>query len=144
MPLPFLITCSLPSVRLYELNDGRFQLIERGPIAPVMCGYRYMLVEQPLVSFLRELQIERVRYEQAVLFNRGTGEELRTHVRLHVGQFFQVDRLQDLQLDGPRLLTMNDEYYFASPELKERLEASAFKYLCFSEGLEGFAAHVER
>lgn len=140
MPQPFLISCKLPAVRLYELGDGRFQLVEQGPIAPLMSGYRYLLVERELALFLHELGLERARQEPAVLFNRATGEEMHTHVRLHVSQFFTEDMLSDIPLEGLRLLAFNEQYYFASPELKDCLEASPFGgYLQFSEGLEGFA-----
>lgn len=139
MPLPFHVFCEFPAVRVYELDDGRFQLIDSGPISPFLAGYRYLLVEQSLATFLNMLGIERVRHEPAVLFNRGTGEELNTHVRLHVGRFFHENQLLDLALDGPRLLVMNDQHYFVSPELKVRLEASSFRYLRFTEGLGGFA-----
>lgn len=140
MPQPFFISCKLPAVRLYELSDGRFQLIEQGPIAPWMSGYRYLLVDSELALFLRNLGLERVRQEPAVLWNRATGEEMRTHVRLHVSLFFTENLLSDLPLDGLRLLTFNDEYYFASPELKASLEASPFgEYLQFSEGFSEFA-----
>ena len=139
MPLPFHVFCESPVVRVYELNDGRFQLIDPGPISPFLAGYRYLLVEQNLATFLATLGIERVRYEPAVLFNRGTGEELHTHVRLSVGQFFNQNQLLDLPLDGLRLLAMDDQYYFVSPELKAELEVSPFRYLRFTEGLSGFA-----
>ena len=139
MPLPFHIFCELPAVRVYELDDGRFQLIDSGPISPFLAGYRYLLVEQSLATFLATLGIERVRHEPAVLFNRGTGKELHTHIRLHVSQFFNQNQLLDLPLDGLRLLTMDDQYYFVSPELKARLEVSSFRYLRFTEGLSGFA-----
>lgn len=138
-PLPFQVFCELPAVRVYELDDGRFQLVDPGPISPFLAGYRYLLVEQSLATFLATLGIERVRHEPAVLFNRSTGEELHSHVRLHVGQFFTENQLLDLQLDGLRLLTMNDQDYFVSPELKVRLEAGSFQYLRFAEGLSGFA-----
>jgi hypothetical protein len=139
MPLPFHVFCESPAVRVYELNDGRFQLIDPGPISPFLAGYRYLLVEQNLATFLATLGIERVRQEPAVLFNRGTGEELHTHVRLHVGQFFNQNQLLDLPLDGLRLLAMDDQYYFVSPELKAELEVGRFRYLRFTEGLSGFA-----
>ena len=139
MPLPFLVSCELPAVRVYELDDGRFQLIDPGPISPFLAGYRYLLVEQAFAAFLAALEVERIRHEPAVLFNRATGEELHTHVRLHVGQFFNQNQLLELQLDGLRLLAMNDQYYFVSPELKVMLEASPFTYLRFTEGLSGFA-----
>jgi len=142
MSLPFLISCKLPAVRLYELDDGRFQLIEQGPIAPWMSGYRYLLVERKLALFLHELDLERVRQEPVVLFNRATGEEMHTHVRLHVSQFFTENMLPDIPLEGLRLLAFNDQYYFASPELKDCLEAGPFSYLQFSEGLRGFAGNV--
>jgi len=136
MSLPFLISCKLPAVRLYELDDGRFQLIEQGPIAPWMSGYRYLVVERALALFLDELGLERARQEPAVLFNRATGEEMHTHVRLHVSQFFTENMLSDIPLEGLRLLAFNDQYYFVSPALKACLEASPFgSYLEFSEGL---------
>jgi hypothetical protein len=34
---------------------------------------------------------------------------------------------------------MNDEDYFAAPELGELLQQAPFDYLIFSEGLTGFA-----
>ncbi|MFG6485638.1 hypothetical protein ACG04R_03080 [Roseateles sp. BYS78W] len=140
MQLPFLLTCSEPAVGLYELADGRFQLIKQGPIAPLMTGYRHLLVESSLAEFLQCLPIERVRYEPAVLVNRGTGEEHRTHSRIVVSQFFRPDDLRDIPLEGMRILTMNDEYFFVTAELKNALEASPFQYLQFSEGLSNFAA----
>ncbi len=104
-----------------------------------MSGYKYLLVENALASYLESLGLERVHFESAVLFDRVTGEEFTSHTRLRVGQLFRDDQISDLALDGPRLLTMNDEYYFVSPELKELLEQGSFEYLQFSEGLNGFA-----
>jgi len=138
MPLPFLITCQLPAPRLFELADGRFQRIDKTPVSPFMAGYGYLLVEKALAVFLEGLDIERVRFEPAVLWDRGSGEILHTHARLHVGQFFTIDQINDLPLDGLRLLTLGDENYFASSELKSCLEASPFCYLQFSEGLSEF------
>lgn len=57
-----------------------------------------------------------------------------------MSQFFRANEILDLVLSGKRLLTLNDQYYFASPELKAVLEVSAFQYLEYSEGLGGFAA----
>lgn len=140
MSLPFHLSCSLPGVGLYELDDGRFQLIQPGPIAPLMAGYRYLLVERPLADWLAALEVERIRFESAVLFNRGTGEELRTHVRVHVAQYFAADEIRDLNLSGLRMLTMGDAHYFVSPDLRLLLQRSPFTYLRFTEGLEGFAS----
>jgi hypothetical protein len=142
MALPFYISCNFPSVGLFELEDGSFQPIAREPIGPYMAGPGYLLVEKALADYLQELKIERVQFSPAVIFIRSTGEELRSHVRVKVGQSFSGDQLNDLALGGCRLLSMNDQYYFASPELKNCLEASQFKYLVFSEGLGGFAANA--
>jgi hypothetical protein len=137
MPLPFHVACNLPAARLFELGDGRLQLIDRAPIAPFMAGHQYLVVEKPLAEFLAVQALERVQQEPAILFDRITGDEIRTHVRLRVGQFFHADQISDLPLEGPRLLTLNDEYYFVSQELKEKLEGP-FPYLRFSEGLGEF------
>jgi hypothetical protein len=137
--LPFLLESRQPVVRLFELDDGRFQLLEPGPIGPFLPGHGYLLVERALAEFLSEHHVERIGFQDAILFDRRSGQEFRTHVRVQVRQYFTSEQLNDLDLNGLRLLTMNDEYCFASPELKELLERSSFGYLCFSEGLAGFA-----
>jgi hypothetical protein len=137
MALPFRITSELPAVGLYALSDGRYQLIKQGPVAPFMPGHGYLIVEKTLADFLVGLRLEDVRCEPVTLWNRSTGEEHKTHARVHVGQSFTAARIHELPLEGPRLLVMNDEFYFASPDLKARLEASPFTYLRFSEGLRG-------
>lgn len=137
--LPFLIESRVPSVLLYELNDGRFQLLEPTAAGPFLFGPGYLLVERNLGAFLAEQGVERIKCENAILFDRLSGTEFRTHVRIRVGQYFTPDQICDLDLAGPRLLTMNDEYYFVSRELCERLQRGPFAYLTFSEGLTGFA-----
>jgi hypothetical protein len=137
--LPYLIESRLPVVRLFELDDGRFQLLEAGEIGPFLPGYGYLLVERNLAEFLSEHEVDRIVLKEVILFDRPSGQEHRTHVRIQVQQYFKSEQINDLDLSGQRLLTMNDEYYFVSPELKKRLEHSPFDYLRFSEGLEGFA-----
>ena len=139
MPLPFHVYCDLPSCRLLELRDGRFQRIDRCPLSPFLAGYGYLIVEQPLADFLKSQDLHGVTFKDVVLFERSSGTEIFSHTRLQVSQFFSADQINDLQLDGPRLLRLSDEHYFVSPELKAALEESPFKYLSFSAGLEGFA-----
>jgi hypothetical protein len=139
MPLPFLMSCEKPAPTLFELSDGRFQLMEQVPVPPLIAGYGYLLVEQPLALRLKELHVERVKFEPAVLFNPVSGEEQNALVRLRVGQFFRSNELSDFAIEGLRLLTLNDQYYFVSPALKVQLENGAFPYLRFSEGLSEFA-----
>jgi hypothetical protein len=140
MTLPYFIATERSTVKLFELDDGRFQLISQGPVGPFSYGYKYLLVENALAEYLQSLSLTRVSYEPAVLFNRSKQKEYRTHTRVKVGQFFRAEEVQDIALDGMRLLSMGDEYFFASPTLKQALEASDFKYLTFTEGLSGFAA----
>lgn len=137
--LPFLIESRADSVRLFELNDGRFQILEAAPVGPFLSGPGYLLVERNLGEFLVEHGVERIVCEDAILFDRPSGTEFRTHVRIRVDQYFTSDQIYDLDLTGPRLLTMNDEYYFASPDLRDRLQQAPFGYLTFSPGLTGFA-----
>ncbi|MDC8757301.1 hypothetical protein [Janthinobacterium fluminis] len=137
--LPFFVESNIPSVRLFELSDGRFQLLEVAEIAPFLPGYGYLLVERRLAEFLVEHDVERIVCEDAVLFDRTSGKEFRTHVQVRVRQYFKSEQINDLDIAGLRLLTMNDEYYFISPELKNLLEQAPFEYLSFREGLSGFA-----
>jgi hypothetical protein len=112
--------------------------MEQGEVPPFCSGHRYLLVEHRLARYLEELQVERVTFEPAVLLNPITKEERYTHTRVRVGQFFRAEELRDLSLEGRRLLALNDQYYFVSPELKAELECAPFQYLQFSEGLNGF------
>lgn len=140
MPLPFLLTCKHPSARVFELEDGRFQLIEHGDVGPVAYGFKHLLVERRLATFLKSLGLERVKFEPAVFLIRSTGKQWSSHERVRVGQYFKADQVRDLALDAHRILTLNDEHYFVSPSLKRALENAGFDYLEFTEGLAGFAA----
>ena len=140
MSLPFCVSYTLQAARLYELTDGRFQIVERGPLAPFMSGYGYLLVCHELAECMKRLEVKRVKYETAIIFDPRSSEEHRTHTRIHVGQYFKYDQISDLALDGNRLLTMDDQFLFVSPELKTQLEAGPFPYLRFTEGLSEFAA----
>lgn len=116
--------------------------MEQQPLSPFMAGRGYLLVEKALATFLRQHEVERVSFTSAILFSPRTGEEFDSYVSIRVSQFFVPNEMLDLDVSGKRLLTLNDQYYFASPELKAVLEASAFQYLEFSEGLSGFAANA--
>lgn len=142
MALPFHISCSESAVGLYELADSRFQLIEDGPIGPLMVGHGYVLVENRLADHLREFQLDRVRFLPAIIWHRRTDQEFRSHERLIIGQQFSPDQINDLNLHGFRLLSLDGEYLFASPELAHQLRASEFSYLRFSEGMKGWAANA--
>jgi hypothetical protein len=111
----------------------------RGVVGPFVAGHQFLLVEQRLAEFLQQLDIESVTFRTAVIVDPKSGNESRTHTRVIVQQFFRAADIRDLALDGYRLLTMGDEYYFVSPALKGELEAAGFDCLQFSEGLSSFA-----
>ena len=140
MGMPFSVNCDLPAPLVFERNDGRFQLLDQTPIAPFMAGRGYLLVEKALAECLQQAEVEGVAYELAALFNPATGEEFSSHVRVRVAQVFREHQVADLNLSGKRMLVLNDQHYFVSPELLSVLEAGSFPYLSFGEGLSGFAA----
>lgn len=141
MNLPWHMECDQSEApTLFELADGRFQVMSKGILSPAMSGYQYLLVEKPLAEFLAGLGVERVTFEQATLFYPTTGSEVKTYVRVRVSQFFTSRDIRDLAVDGLRLMTLNDRYYFVSTELKAELEQAQFSYLRFSEGFTEFGA----
>jgi hypothetical protein len=142
LALPFYIYCDEPADSLYQLQDGRFQLIAGGPIAPFMVGSDYVLIEEALANFLLVRGLDDIRFAPAIIYRRSTGEEYRTHEQITVRQRFDQRTIRDLALDGDRLLLMNNRYLFVSPTLKIALEDSGFRYLRFSEGLSEFAASI--
>ena len=138
--LPYHVECSTENCLLYELEDGRFQIMTGQVSAPLIVGFRFVLANEELVSFLKSLEIARVAYETAVIWDSRRRRELTTHYRLRVGQYFEAGQISDLDLDGHRMLVMGDSALFVSPSLKRALENAKFDFLRFSEGLSRFAA----
>ena len=138
--LPYLVTSNEDSVALFELDDGRFQMLQQGPIARFATGYQYLLVDRALAKYLKSLKVPQVTFAPAIILNRATGEEYRSHLRVLVSKSFHADEIKSLDLDGLQLLAMNREHYFVSPSLKFALEANEFEFLEFSVGLSAFAS----
>jgi len=136
--LPYLVTSIEDSVPLRELGDGRFQLLEQGPVAQFASGYQYLLVGKVLAKYLKSLKVPQITFVPAVILNRTTGEELRSHTRVLV-QSVSPDEIKSLALDGLRMFSMNGEHFFVTPSLRFALEANQFSYLEFSEGQSAFA-----
>lgn len=137
--LPYLLTSVEDSVPLIELADDRFQMLEQGALGRFASGHQYLLVDRPLAKYLKSLKVPQITFAPVVVINRTTGEEHRTHVRVFVHQSFSPDEVESISLDGLQMYAMNGEYFFVSPPLKHALEANAFSYIAFSEGLSGFA-----
>jgi hypothetical protein len=138
--LPYLVTSNEDSVALLELEDGRFQMLEPGPIAEFASGYQYLLLGKALAKYLKSLKVPQVTYAPAVIVNRTTGEQHRSHTRVFVHRSFSQNEVKSLALDGRHILAMNGEHFFVSPSLKFALEANEFSYLQFTEGLSAFAS----
>jgi hypothetical protein len=137
--LPYLITSNEDSVALLELDAGRFQMLEPGPIAQFASGYQYLLLGKELAKYMKSLKVPQVTYAPVVILNRTTGDEHRSHTRVFVHRTFSHSQIKSLDLDGRQILAMNGEHFFVSPSLKFALEANEFGYLQFSEGLSAFA-----
>jgi hypothetical protein len=137
---PYYVETEESPVKLYQLKDGRFQLIQEGKLGPFMSGYDYLLVETKLAQYLENLNVEITTFRDVVILARSKNEEYHSHKEVIISQHFNSDEINDLDLDGDRILMMDDQYVFVSPSLKEKLEKSEFGYLRFSEGLSNFAA----
>ena len=138
--LLYLITSSEDSVALLELDDGRFRMLEQGPVGRFATGYRYLLVHKALAKYLKSLKVPQIAFAPAVILNPTTGEEHRSHARVVVRQSVSQIEVKALTLEGLRMFEMNGEHYFVSPALKFALEANEFSYLQFSEGLSAVAS----
>ena len=142
MPLPHHLSCSQPHARLFQLADGRFQVVEEGELAPLMIGHGYVLVEAGLAQYLVDLHLPGVEIIDAIIYEPWLRQEISTYKQLRIDQHFRWDMIRDIDLDGETFLLMDQEYVFVTAPLRERLQASGFDYLRFSEGLDGFAGQV--
>jgi hypothetical protein len=103
-----------------------------------MIGYGYVVVEEALGTYLEILDLRRVDIISAVIYEPRQQLEIR-YRQLIIGQRFSPDMINNLDLEGERLLLIGNREVFASDLLKRRLENSPFQYLCFSEGLSTLA-----
>jgi len=133
------MSCVEQQALLYQLPDGRFQIVDKGALAPMMTGHEYVLVEEDFAGYLRSLNLPQLKVVAAVIYDPRQNREIRTHEQLLIGERFSWDPAFECDLDGERILLMEGTYVFVSPTLKERLESSPFQYLRFSEGMRGFA-----
>lgn len=139
MKLPYHMSCLESHSRLYQLSDGRFQVMEEGGLAPMMVGYEYVLVESTLAEYIEVLDLPRLEVIAAIIYDPRKDQEIRTYRQLRINQHFSSDMIRDINLDEEKFLIMSGTYLFVSPLLKQRLDASPFKYLRFTEGLSEFA-----
>jgi len=136
---PYCVETEKTPVKLYPLKDGRFQMIQEGKLGPFMSGYNYLLVETKLAEYLENLNVEGTTFRDAVILESSENKEYHSHKEVIIGQHFSFAEINGINLDGDRILMMDNQYVFVSPSLKEKLEKSEFGYLQFSEGLSEFA-----
>lgn len=142
MPYPYFVHTKIKPVDLYQLNDGRFQMIKQGCLAPLMCGYEYVIVENKFGDYLDTLDIQNIELQKVIIWNRQTNEEYRNYKQILFDRHFSLNQMNDLNIDGLRVMLvmlMNNYYLFVSPKLKQILETSEFDCLLFSEGFSQFA-----
>lgn len=141
MKLPYLMSCTdeAESVILYPLKDGRFQIVSQGKIAPLLNGNGYALIEEKFAEYLERLDLPQLIIDDAIIYDPKNKIEIQTHRQMHIGQHFSADMIRDINLDGERMLLMDNSHIFVSSLLKKRLESAGFQYLQFSEGLSDFA-----
>jgi hypothetical protein len=137
---PYLVTTSEDSVPLLELPDGSFQMLRQGKIAQFASGYQYLLVSRVLARYLKSLKVPRVTFAPATIIDRTTRELHHSHTRVFVGQTVLPEHVNSMDLEGLQMFAMSGEHYFVSPSLKYALEANAFHYLEFTEGLPSRAS----
>ncbi len=123
---------------LYELGDGRFQLMNGAEPEQIMTGHGYVLVENKLATTLENLDIERINFYPAILFDRSKMKELSTHSKMVVNHHFDSDQIKDIDIEGKQFLLMSNQYLFVSPELKKILQEVVPQFT-YSKGLSRFA-----
>ena len=136
--VPFNVSCTISSDTLFRLDDGRYQLISGGDVAPLMTGYEYVLIDEEIKNFLVERKVMGVQYSPVTIYRKNTGEEIRSHTRMNFADNIELSAIMDIDATGRRVFSCGAEYLFVTPQLKMELE-SAFKYFHFTEGLSWFA-----
>lgn len=92
---------------LYELADGKFQLMSGAVAEEIMIGHGYILIKNEIAKKLENLDIERIKFRPAILFDRGEMKEYKTHSVMVVSHHFDSDQIKDINIDGKQFLLMS-------------------------------------
>ena len=95
---------------LYRLDKDKFQMTSDGSVEPIMIGYKYVLFDSDIADYIAPLEIQRVKYTPAIIWNRKTGVEYRKYTQLIVSHHFDSVQINDIDLDGMRFLIMDNRY----------------------------------
>lgn len=137
---PYLVESKVHAVGLYQLKDGRFQMIKEGKLSFYMSGYDYILLENKFADYLDSLDIPQIEFKEAVIWNRGLNREYKNYKQLIVRKYLTEENFETIDLRGLQMYLFTDNSLFVSPQLKDLLENSEFKHLSFIEGFSNFAA----
>ena len=88
------MSCDRRHARLYQLADGRFQIVEEGELAPLMIEFGYVLVEKEFAQYLLDLHLPGIDIVDAVIYEPWQKEEICTHRQLRIDQHFSSDMLR--------------------------------------------------
>ncbi|MCA9629666.1 MAG: hypothetical protein KC766_18455 [Myxococcales bacterium] len=125
---------------LYQLADGRFQLISGGCTAVLMAGVDYVLVRHDLAEHLATLGVQGFQRHPAIIYRRSEDLEILTHDCLIVEAHYDLKDLENPPLDGLRVFMVNGRMLFVTPKLRELLLDSRFRHeLSFAYGRFGIA-----
>lgn len=122
---------------LYQLNDGRYQLIRDAEVDSIMIGHKYILVRDDVVEKIIDTGVERVSFEPAIIWNRKTDKSYSNYQKMTSHRHFDSSNLNDIDIERKQFLILDNHYLFATPELKVALESLELG-LKFSEGFGNF------
>lgn len=121
--LPFHINVE-NDVGLFQLKDGRFQPTQKGALSQIMVGFKYVLVENKIAHYFQSLNIERVTFKPAIIWERTIDTEHKNYQQMCINHHFDYSMARDINLEGKQFLLMDNRYLFASPELAKVLLSS--------------------
>jgi hypothetical protein len=102
-----------------------------------MIGHKYVLVKKEIAEYFKAIDVERVTYEPAIIWERSTDTEHTDYVRLLINHHFETSQIDDIDISGKQFLLMDNNYVFVTPTLNSELEQSKYDFQ-FSEGMTNF------
>jgi hypothetical protein len=124
-------------VGLFQLKDGRYQLTSDVDVEPIMIGHGYVLFQNDIAERIKSIDITRMRFEPAIIWNRKTDKEYTDYQSLITDRHFDSNNLYDVNLEGKQFLILDSTYLFATPDLKIALEKLELG-IRFNSGFENF------
>src|SRR5215204_5340808 len=125
--------------RCVRLKDGRFHLVQPGPLVPLFSGGNHIVASETFAAVLRETCAHSVDLRETEVVQLATGETFGRYYEVRPHEEIFPENINQVQVSGCHVWHFRHGELFVSPSLAELVRQRGITELIFSPSFTGFA-----